>query len=128
LAIPVDDPLKYDSLKATIPSAKELLTLLNELCTKWLQPNKDSVEQIIEFIVLEQLLEVFDFKLCTWVEEHHPKTSKEAAKLTEIFMSERWFDRSSGHLSSGQSEPWRYKVWAMNCQWVSVTICLTQCY
>uniref|UniRef100_A0A8C4RX51 SCAN box domain-containing protein n=1 Tax=Erpetoichthys calabaricus TaxID=27687 RepID=A0A8C4RX51_ERPCA len=59
-------------------SPKDLLTLLKELCTKWLQPQKHSIDQIIYFILLEQLLQVFDIKLRTWVEEHRPKHSKEA--------------------------------------------------
>ncbi|XP_051777338.1 neurotrophin receptor-interacting factor homolog [Erpetoichthys calabaricus] len=110
LAMPVEESLIYDSLKAAIlekyeisietyrvrfrsleweegQSPKELLTLLKELCTKWLQPQKHSIDQIIDFILLEQLLQVFDIKLCTWVEEHWPKNSKEAAELAEVFMA-----------------------------------------
>uniref|UniRef100_A0A8C4RXN6 SCAN box domain-containing protein n=1 Tax=Erpetoichthys calabaricus TaxID=27687 RepID=A0A8C4RXN6_ERPCA len=38
---------------------KELLALLKELSTKWLQPDKHTVDQIIDFVLLEQHLQVF---------------------------------------------------------------------
>ncbi|XP_039608974.1 uncharacterized protein LOC120528972 [Polypterus senegalus] len=110
LAMPAEESLRYDSLKGAIlekfeistetyrirfrsvewehgQSPKELLALLKELCTKWLQPDKHTVDQIIDFVLLEQLLQVFDGRLRTWVEEHRPKTSKEAADLAEVFLA-----------------------------------------
>uniref|UniRef100_A0A8C4X478 Uncharacterized protein n=1 Tax=Erpetoichthys calabaricus TaxID=27687 RepID=A0A8C4X478_ERPCA len=66
-----------NSLKAAILAKYEINT--ETYCIRFhyrLQPNKHLLEQIIDFIVLEQLLQ-----------KHCSKTSKEAPEVAEIFMS-----------------------------------------
>lgn len=64
---------------------KELQVRLKELYYKWMDPKAKTKEQIGDTIILEQFLKVLNPELCTWIKERNPKTSQDAADLTEAF-------------------------------------------
>lgn len=64
---------------------KELYVRLKELFSKWVKPEKSTVQEISETIILEQFLRMVNPDLEVWIREHDPKTAKEAAQLAEVF-------------------------------------------
>uniref|UniRef100_A0A669EG75 Gypsy retrotransposon integrase-like protein 1 n=1 Tax=Oreochromis niloticus TaxID=8128 RepID=A0A669EG75_ORENI len=68
---------------------KELRTRLKELYDKWIVPKEKSKDEIGDVIVLEQFLRVLNPELRTWIKEHNPTTSKQAAELADAFLAAR---------------------------------------
>ena len=110
-SLPVDKAGDYDSLKEAVlrryditdesyrqrfrsgkrgkdESNKELVTRLNDLATKWLK-SKESREQVLDQIVLEQFLKTLPDDVRVFVQERSPGTSGEAAQLADDFLQAR---------------------------------------
>lgn len=59
---------------------------LQTLCHGWLKVEKQSKEQILELLILEQLLTVLPQEIQKWVRDHAPETCSEAVTLAESFL------------------------------------------
>lgn len=68
---------------------------LKDLFCKWLKPDKSTVKELSETIILEQFLRMVHPELEIWIREHNPKTAEEAARLAEVFTSARKGNRSA---------------------------------
>ena len=67
---------------------KELHVRMEDLVTKWLK-TYETVEKIKDQIILEQLLNTFAEDTRVFVKERKPRTSEEACKLADDFMTAR---------------------------------------
>ncbi|KAK7929500.1 hypothetical protein WMY93_005895 [Mugilogobius chulae] len=74
---------------------RELYVRLKELFTRWIQPEKTTIQKMSEKLILEQFLRMVTPELEVWIKEHDPDTAEEAARLAEVFMSARRGTRSS---------------------------------
>ncbi|KAL3967106.1 alpha-2-macroglobulin-like protein [Sarotherodon galilaeus] len=74
---------------------RELYVRLKDLFSRWIKPEKSTVEEISEQIILEQFLRMVNPELEIWIREHDPKTAKEAASLAEVFTSARKGSKST---------------------------------
>ncbi|KAK7915896.1 hypothetical protein WMY93_011657 [Mugilogobius chulae] len=68
---------------------RELYVRLKELFTRWIQPEKTTIQKMSEKLILEQFLRMVTPELEVWIKEHDPDTAEEAARLAEVFMSAR---------------------------------------
>ena len=68
---------------------RELYVCLKDLFCKWVKPEKSTVKQLSETIILEQFLRMVHPELEIWIREHDPKTTEEAARLAEVFTAAR---------------------------------------
>lgn len=68
---------------------KELQARLKDLYDKWITPKDKTKEEIGEMIVLEQFLRVINPEIRTWICEHNPTSSRQAAELAETFIAAR---------------------------------------
>lgn len=68
---------------------RELYVRLKDLFHKWVKPEKSTVKDISELIILEQFLRMVNPDLEVWIRERAPKSAEEAASLAEVFMSAR---------------------------------------
>ena len=75
---------------------KELYVRLKELFIKWVRPEKHSVQEITEIIILEQYMDMLGTEMAIWIREHDPKTAEEAARWAEVFQSARLGTRGPG--------------------------------
>ncbi|XP_006881817.1 PREDICTED: zinc finger protein 75D-like [Elephantulus edwardii] len=62
--------------------------LLQEFCRQWLRPERNSKEQILELLVLEQFLTILPSAIQTQMQKHHPRSIKEAVALVRRFQGE----------------------------------------
>ncbi|XP_070592669.1 uncharacterized protein [Erythrolamprus reginae] len=60
---------------------------LRDLCRQWLKTEKNSKEQIVELLVLEQFLAILPPEMQSWVCECSLETCAEAVALVEDFLS-----------------------------------------
>lgn len=74
---------------------RELYVRLNELFSKWARPEKSTVKEISETIILEQFLRMVNPELEIWIKEHDTRTAEDAARLAEVFMSARRESRNA---------------------------------
>ncbi len=74
---------------------QELYVRLKDLFCKWVKPDKSTVKELSETIILEQFLRMVHPELEIWIREHDPKTAEEAARLAEVFTSARKGSRAA---------------------------------
>ncbi|XP_032442308.1 uncharacterized protein LOC116734877 [Xiphophorus hellerii] len=88
---------------------RELYVRLKDLFSRWIKPDKSTVQEISEQIILEQFLRMVNPELEIWIRERDPKTAKEAATLAEVFTSARkgskstYFGRETHYALSSKS-------------------------
>ena len=80
---------------------QELYVHLKELFCKWVKPERSTIKELSETIILEQFLRMVHPELEIWIREHDPGTAEEAACLAEVFTSARR-GKPSCHLRLGE--------------------------
>ncbi|TKS65328.1 Retrovirus-related Pol polyprotein from transposon 17.6 [Collichthys lucidus] len=100
---------------------QELYVRLKDLFCKWVKPEKATVKELSETIILEQFLRMVHPELEIWIREHDPGTAEEAARLAEVFTSARrgsraatfgWENRQAqSNLSTLQKQDGTLKQW-----------------
>ncbi|XP_042327597.1 zinc finger protein with KRAB and SCAN domains 1-like [Sceloporus undulatus] len=68
---------------------------LQELCHRWLRPESQTKEQILDMLILEQFLFILPQEMQDWIRERGPETCDRAVALAEEFLQrqqegERW--------------------------------------
>ncbi len=124
VAMDLDDTLVYTRVKETIlvkfeinaetyrrrfrakalqqgETPKELQARLKDLYDKWITLRHRTKEKIGEMIVLEQFLAVINPEIRTWICEHNPTSSRQAAELAETFIAARRSTYQLGHSQGG---------------------------
>ncbi|XP_060547305.1 zinc finger and SCAN domain-containing protein 2-like [Pantherophis guttatus] len=62
---------------------------LQELCHKWLKPEKHTKEQILDLVTLEQFLSALPLDIQNWLRRNGPETCFHAVSLAEEFLLKR---------------------------------------
>ncbi|GAA6233161.1 uncharacterized protein LOC116730391 [Lates japonicus] len=82
---------------------RELYVCLKDLFSKWVRPEKSTVNEISETIILEQFLRMVHPEPEIWIRQHDPKTAEAAARLAEVFTSARKGSRNAVSWESHQA-------------------------
>ncbi|XP_067321175.1 zinc finger protein 62 homolog [Anolis sagrei] len=59
---------------------------LQEFCRQWLKAERNSKEQILELLILEQFLTVLPPEIRGWVKKHHLESGAQAVSLAEDYL------------------------------------------
>lgn len=62
---------------------------LQELCHRWLKPESQSKEQILDLLILEQFLVILPQEMQEWIRERGPESCDQAVALAEEFLQEQ---------------------------------------
>ncbi|CAI5768301.1 finger 436-like [Podarcis lilfordi] len=65
---------------------REAWLRLQELCSRWLKPERRTKEEIMELLVLEQFLTILPAEMQSWVKGCRPETCAQAVALAEDFL------------------------------------------
>ena len=79
---------------------RELAVRSMDLLQKWMKDHRETVQDVLEQVALEQLMSTFPREVNIWVQEKKPRTAIEAGQLADEYMlSQQWSvgPRQSGH-------------------------------
>ncbi|XP_061475663.1 zinc finger and SCAN domain-containing protein 30-like isoform X2 [Rhineura floridana] len=65
---------------------REVFVRLQELCSRWLKPERRTKEEIVELLVLEQFLVILPMEMQSWVKGYRPESCAQAVALAEDFL------------------------------------------
>ncbi|XP_062977894.1 uncharacterized protein LOC134395661 [Elgaria multicarinata webbii] len=65
---------------------REVSRRLQELCHRWLKPEKHTKEQILETLILEQFVTILPQEMQSWVKAEGPETCAQAVAMAEDFL------------------------------------------
>ncbi|KAG1950280.1 zinc finger and SCAN domain-containing protein [Pimephales promelas] len=82
---------------------RELYVRLKDLFSKWVKPERCTIQQLSELIILEQFMRMINSDMAVWIKEHDPATAEEAAKLAETYLAAR---QEAQHSFGGRSQKW----------------------
>ena len=83
-----EDTYKHRFRRTEKELVSKLVVRLNDDFRKWTR-ECDTVEQLADLMVMEQLLNTLPENVKIWVEERRPKTSEEAARLADDYLRAR---------------------------------------
>ncbi|XP_054832513.1 zinc finger protein with KRAB and SCAN domains 7-like [Eublepharis macularius] len=69
-----------------VEDPRRIYSQLQELCCRWLRPERHSKEEILELLILEQFLAILPPKLQSWIRAGEPDTCAQAVALVEDFL------------------------------------------
>ncbi|XP_054831589.1 zinc finger protein 397-like [Eublepharis macularius] len=69
-----------------VEDPRRIYSQLQELCCRWLRPERHSKEQILELLILEQFLAILPPELQSWIRAGEPDTCAQAVALVEDFL------------------------------------------
>ncbi|XP_053146150.1 zinc finger and SCAN domain-containing protein 31-like isoform X2 [Hemicordylus capensis] len=100
----------------------EVCQRLQELCHRWLKPERHTKEQILELVILEQFLTILPKDIQNWVQESGPETCTQTVALVENFLlkqqeAKKWEEQmsapckmeevNSSEAEGASSAPWQ---------------------
>ena len=65
---------------------RELAVRSMDLLQKWMKGHRETVQDVLEQVVLEQLMSTFPWEVNIWVQEKKPRTAIEAGQLADEYM------------------------------------------
>nr|XP_060616160.1 zinc finger protein 397-like [Anolis sagrei ordinatus] len=77
-----------------VEDPRRVYSHVQELCSRWLKPERRSKEQILELLVLEQFLASLPQNMQGWLRGAGPETCSQAVALVEDFMMSRQEDET----------------------------------